>query len=89
MLIAVAGGLTHWTRLPLFYAVALGVLTLNQLRLLADHHFDAGGNALPSTPTFAIRATSRAAMGSPGCSFHSRSAITPCTICFRPSRTII
>lgn len=46
MLIAVAGGLTHWTRLPLFYAVALGVLTLNQLRLLADHHFEADGQAL-------------------------------------------
>jgi fatty acid desaturase len=38
MLLAVAYGLTHWTRLPLFYSVALGVLVLNQLRLLADHH---------------------------------------------------
>ena len=43
MLIAVAVGLTHWTRLPLFYAVALGALVLNQLRLLADHHFEAHG----------------------------------------------
>jgi fatty acid desaturase len=46
MLIAVAVGMTHWTRLPLFYAVALGVLVLNQLRLLADHHFEADGQAL-------------------------------------------
>lgn len=43
MLIAVAVGLTHWTRLPLFYSIALGVLVLNQLRLLADHHFETGG----------------------------------------------
>lgn len=46
MLIAVAVGLNHWTRLPLFYAVALGALGLNQLRLLADHHFEADGHAL-------------------------------------------
>jgi fatty acid desaturase len=43
MLIAVGVGLTHWTRLPLFYSVALGVLALNQLRLLADHHFEPHG----------------------------------------------
>lgn len=46
MLLAVVYGLTHWTRLPLFYAVALGALVLNQLRLLADHHFEAGGKPL-------------------------------------------
>jgi fatty acid desaturase len=45
MLIAVAVGLTHWTRLPLFYSIALGALVLNQLRLLADHHFEADGEA--------------------------------------------
>jgi fatty acid desaturase len=38
-------GLTHWTRLPLFYSLALGVLVLNQLRLLADHHFDSRGQS--------------------------------------------
>lgn len=43
MLAAVAFGLSHWTRLPLFYCIALGVLMLNQLRLLADHHFLADG----------------------------------------------
>ena len=47
MLIAVGVGLTHWTRLPMFYSIALGVLTLNQLRLLADHHFEADGQAMP------------------------------------------
>jgi Fatty acid desaturase len=43
MLAAVAWGATHWTRLPLFYSLAMGVLVLNQLRLLADHHFEADG----------------------------------------------
>jgi len=43
MLVAVAVGVTHWTRLPMFYSLALGVLTLNQLRLLADHHFETDG----------------------------------------------
>ena len=46
MLVAVYAGLTHWTRLPLFYSVALGVLVLNQLRLLADHHFESHGRVL-------------------------------------------
>ncbi len=36
-------GLSHWTRLPLLYSLAIGVLTLNQLRLLADHHFGSSG----------------------------------------------
>jgi fatty acid desaturase len=49
MLAAVAVGATHWTRLPLFYAVALGVLVLNQLRLLADHHFESEGRELGLT----------------------------------------
>src|SRR5262249_22874912 len=46
MLWAVAFGLSHWTRLPLLYAVALGVLVLNQMRLLADHHFETDGQPL-------------------------------------------
>jgi fatty acid desaturase len=38
-------GTTPWTRLPLLYSLAIGVLTLNQMRLLADHHFESeGGN---------------------------------------------
>ena len=46
MLAAVVAGVTHWTRLPLFYAIAVGVLILNQMRLLADHHFESHGQAL-------------------------------------------
>jgi fatty acid desaturase len=38
-------GLSHWTRLPVFYSMGLGVLVLNQMRLLADHHFDGDGQA--------------------------------------------
>jgi len=44
MLLVVALGAAHWTRLPLLYSIALGVLVLNQLRLLADHHFDTDGS---------------------------------------------
>jgi fatty acid desaturase len=40
-------GWSHWTRMPLFYSLALGVLVINQLRLLADHHFESDGNLLP------------------------------------------
>jgi len=43
MLVAVAVGVSDWTRLPLLYSLGLGVLVLNQLRLLADHHFDGDG----------------------------------------------
>lgn len=43
MLVAVAIGLSDWTRLPLFYSLGLGVLVLNQMRLLADHHFEGDG----------------------------------------------
>lgn len=43
MLLMVAVGAAHWTRLPLFYSLGIGVLFLNQLRLLADHHFETDG----------------------------------------------
>ena len=36
-------GANHWTRMVLLYAVALGVLFLNQMRQLADHHFESDG----------------------------------------------
>ena len=39
-------GWSHWTRIPLFYSLALGVLVLNQLRLLADHHFESHGELM-------------------------------------------
>jgi fatty acid desaturase len=46
MLISVFVGWTDWTRLPLFYSVAVGVLALNQLRLLGDHHLESAGSRL-------------------------------------------
>jgi fatty acid desaturase len=46
MLIAVVVGWTEWTRLPLFYSLAVGVLALNQLRLLGDHHLESPGRPL-------------------------------------------
>lgn len=36
-------GLNPWTRMPLLYALAVGTVALNQLRQLADHHFDGDG----------------------------------------------
>lgn len=36
-------GYADWTRLPLLYSLGLGVLVLNQLRQLADHHFETDG----------------------------------------------
>ena len=47
MLVAVYVGWTEWTRLPLFYVLAVSVLGLNQMRLLGDHHLKSDGNKLP------------------------------------------
>ncbi len=44
--LAVVMGLNPWTRLPLLYSLAIGTLVLNQMRLLADHHFVAEGEQL-------------------------------------------
>ncbi len=46
MLFSVYVGITEWTRLPLFYVLAVGVFALNQLRLLGDHHLESKGEAL-------------------------------------------
>jgi len=37
-------GLSDWTRIPLLYALAVGTVVLNQLRQLADHHFEGDGD---------------------------------------------
>ncbi len=38
-------GVSPWTRMPLLYLLGVTVLVLNQLRLLADHHYRSdGGN---------------------------------------------
>ena len=39
-------GVTHWTRLPQLYASGLRALLLNQMRQLADHHFECDGGNL-------------------------------------------
>lgn len=41
--ISVLIGVADWTRLPLLYSLGLGALVLNQLRQLADHHFETEG----------------------------------------------
>ena len=37
-------GLNPWTRIPLLYALAVATVILNQLRQLADHHFEGDGS---------------------------------------------
>lgn len=37
-------GYADWTRLPLLYSLGLGALVFNQMRLLADHHFETEGH---------------------------------------------
>ncbi len=39
-------GLSDWTRLPLMYLLAITVLFCNQMRFLADHHFESGGEKM-------------------------------------------
>lgn len=36
-------GLNHWSRVPLLYALAVATVMLNQMRQLADHHFEGDG----------------------------------------------
>lgn len=40
----VLAGLNPWTRIPLLYALAMATVLLNQLRQLADHHFEGDGS---------------------------------------------
>lgn len=37
-------GLNHWTRIPMLYLLAVATVVLNQLRQLADHHFEGDGS---------------------------------------------
>ncbi len=46
MLLPVFLGWTHWTRLPLLYSLGVGVLALNQMRLLGDHHLASEGGEI-------------------------------------------
>jgi fatty acid desaturase len=40
----VLAGVNHWSRMPLLYALAVATVVLNQLRQLADHHFEGDGS---------------------------------------------
>lgn len=46
---AVLLGLNHWTRMPLLYVLGFTVLLINQMRQLADHHFEGDGGNLELT----------------------------------------
>jgi fatty acid desaturase len=46
ILIAVFIGFREWTNLLLLYSLAVGVLALNQMRLLGDHHLASEGGEL-------------------------------------------
>jgi fatty acid desaturase len=46
MLVPVFMGWTDWTRLVLLYSLGVGVLALNQMRLLGDHHLASDGGEL-------------------------------------------
>jgi fatty acid desaturase len=39
-------GISHWTRLPQMYLLAICVLFCNQMRFLADHHFESHGEKM-------------------------------------------
>ena len=41
--LAVVLGMAPWTRMPLLYVLGVSVLILNQMRQVADHHFESKG----------------------------------------------
>ena len=43
---AVLLGIHDWTRIPMLYALGVSVLLLNQMRLIADHHFSGDGEKM-------------------------------------------
>ena len=44
--LAVVMGVHPWTRMPMLYALGATVVIMNQLRQLADHHFEGDGDRL-------------------------------------------
>lgn len=44
--IGVIAGISHWTRVPQMYLLAIAVLFCNQMRFLADHHFESEGEKM-------------------------------------------
>ena len=39
-------GVTQWTRVPMMYLLAITILACNQLRFIADHHFESHGEQM-------------------------------------------
>jgi fatty acid desaturase len=46
ILIGVAVGISVWTRIPLMYLLGASTLMFNQMRQLADHHFESDGDRM-------------------------------------------
>ena len=46
IIVGVMVGLTVWTRIPMLYLLGASTLLLNQMRQLADHHFESDGNPM-------------------------------------------
>ncbi|MEL6106960.1 MAG: fatty acid desaturase, partial [Planctomycetota bacterium] len=46
---AVLLGFHDWTRIPMLYALGVSVLLLNQMRLIADHHFSGDGEKMSTS----------------------------------------
>lgn len=42
-------GINDWTRIPMLYSLGISVLLLNQMRLLADHHFESDGEKMTAS----------------------------------------
>jgi fatty acid desaturase len=52
ILAAPIAGLTTWSRLPLLYAIAVAILTLNHLRALSSHRFLGDGDRMSHSEQF-------------------------------------
>lgn len=46
IIVGVVVGLSDWTRIPLLYLLAASTLMFNQMRQLADHHFESDGDPM-------------------------------------------
>lgn len=44
--VSVLIGMNHWTRMPLLYLLGASIVVLNQMRQVADHHFESSGDIL-------------------------------------------
>ena len=44
--IGVISGVAHWSRVPQMYLIAITILVCNQMRFVADHHFESEGHQM-------------------------------------------